>query len=48
MEVVEPPNLVEKARKLHYLQTFAGVVVKADIKKDNLVQLLKQCAGNVP
>ena len=42
-----PPNLVERVRKFHYQQTFAGDVVKIDIKKDNLVKQWKQCAGNV-
>ena len=38
VEAVEPTNPVEKARKFHYLQTFAADVVKVDIKKDNLVR----------
>ena len=41
-------NPVERVRKFHYLQTFAGDVVKADIKKDNHVKQWKQCAGTVP
>ena len=47
VEAVEPPNLVEKVRKFHYLQTFAGDVVKADIKKDNFVKQWRQCVGIV-
>ena len=35
------PNLVERVRKFHYQQTFAGDVVKVDIKKDNLVKQWK-------
>ena len=41
-------NMVERVRKFHYLQTFAGDVVKADTRKDNLVKHWKQCAGTVP
>ena len=41
-------NLVERVGKFHYLQTFAGDVVKADTKKDNLVKQWKQCLGTVP
>ena len=38
-----PPNPVERVRKFHCLQTFAGDVVKADIKRANHVQPWKQC-----
>ena len=52
VEVVEAlethPSLVERVRKFHYLQTFAGDVAKADIKKDNPVKQWKQCVGTVP
>ena len=55
MDVVEAvealethPSLVERVGKLRYLQTFAGGVVKADIKKDNLVKQWKQYVGTVP
>ena len=41
-------DLVEKVRKFHYLQTFAGDVVKVDTRKDSHVKLWKQCAGTVP
>ena len=40
-------NMVERVRKFHYLQTFAGDVVKADTRKGNLVKHWKQCAGIV-
>ena len=30
------PSLVERVRKFYYLQTFAGDVAKADIKKETL------------
>ena len=42
------PSLVERVGKFHYLQTFAGDVAKADIKKDNPVKQWKQCVGTVP
>ena len=42
------PSPVERARKFHYLQTFAEGVVKADIKRKNLVKLWKQYVGIVP
>ena len=42
------PNPMEKVRKFHYLQTFAGDVAKADIKKDNLAKQWKQYAATVP
>ena len=35
-------NLVERVRKFHYLQIFAGDVVKADTKRDNLAKQWKQ------
>ena len=41
-------NMVEKVRKFHYVQTFAGDVVKVDTRKDRIVKLWKQCAGIVP
>ena len=41
-------NLVERVTKFHYLQTFAGDVVKVDTRKDNHARQLKQCAGIVP
>ena len=41
-------NPVKRVRKFHYLQTFAGVVVKADTRKDNCAKQCKQCAGIVP
>ena len=41
-------NMVERVRKFHYLQTFAGDMVKVDTRKDNLVKHWKQCAGIVP
>ena len=48
MEALEIlPNLVERVGKFHYLQTFAGDVAKADIKKDNFVKQWKQCVGIV-
>ena len=34
-----PLNMVERVRKFHYLQTFAGDEVKADIRKDRIVKL---------
>ena len=40
-------NIVERVRKFHYLQTFAGDVVKADTRKERIVKLWKQCVGNV-
>ena len=42
------PSPVERVRKFHYLMTFAGGVVKADTKKDNLVKHWRQCVGTVP
>ena len=42
------PSPVERIRKFHYLQTFAGGVVKADTKRDNLVKHWMQCVGTVP
>ena len=42
------PSLVERVGKFHYLQTFAGDVVKADSKKDNFVKYWKQYVGTVP
>ena len=42
------PNPVEMVRRFHYLMKFAGGVVKADTKKDNLVKHLMQCVGTVP
>ena len=55
MEVVEAmealethPSLVERVGKFHYLQTFAGDVARADIKKNNRVKQWKQCVGTVP
>ena len=41
-------NPVERVRKCHYLQKFAGDVAKADIQKDSHVKQWKQCAGIVP
>ena len=41
-------NMVERVRKFHYLQTFAGDVVKVDTRKDKPVKHWKQCAGIVP
>ena len=39
MEALEThPSLVERVGKFHYLQTFAGGVVKEDTKKGNLVK----------
>ena len=43
-----PPNPVERVRKFHYPQIFAGDVVKVDIRRDNLVKQWKPCAGTVP
>ena len=37
-----------RVRKFHYLQTFAGDVVKADARKDSCVRQWKQCAEIVP
>ena len=42
------PSPVERVRKIHYLMTFPGDVVKADTKKDNLVRHWRQCVGTVP
>ena len=42
------PSPVERVRKFHYLQKFAGDVAKADIKRDNLVKQREQCVGTVP
>ena len=42
------PSLVERVRKFHYLMTFAGYVVKADTKRNNLVKYWIQCVGTVP
>ena len=42
------PSPVERVRKFHYLMTFAGAVVKADTKKDNIVRHWMQCVGTVP
>ena len=44
----KPPNPVKRVWKFHYLQTFAGDVVKADIRKENLTKQWKQCVGTVP
>ena len=41
-------NMVERVRRFHYLQTFAGDVVKANTRKANLVKHQKQCAVIVP
>ena len=41
-------NMVERVRKFHYLQTFAGDVVKANTSKYNPIKQWKQCAGTVP
>ena len=41
-------NLMERVRRFHYLQTFAGNVVKADTRKDSHAKHWKQCAGTVP
>ena len=43
-----PSKSSGKGRKFHYLQTFAGVVAKADTRKDNHAKQWKQCAGIVP
>ena len=42
------PSPVERVGKFHCLQTFAGGVVKAGTKKDNIVKHSKQCVGTVP
>ena len=44
----KPPNPVERVRKFHYPQIFAGDVVKVDIRRDNLIKQWKQSAGTVP
>ena len=49
MEALEThPSHVERVRKFHSLMTFAGGVVKADTKNDNLVKHWTQCVGTVP
>ena len=35
-------NMVERARKFHYLQTFTGDVEKAGTRKDRIVKQWKQ------
>ena len=40
-------NLKERAGKFHYQTTSVGDVEKADIKKDNLVRLLKPSVETV-
>ena len=41
-------NMVERVRKFHYLQSFAGDVVKAGTRKDRIVKFWKQYVGTVP
>ena len=46
--VENSPDPVERVGKFHYPQTFVGDVVKADVRRGNLVKQWKQSAGTVP